>query len=115
MPTVPRYPCPVPFLAAHDRRARPRRGSIALPSKSTIPAMNPPSQAYEHVLQTLENAASATGRPPARLLAVSKTQPASAVAGLAAKGQRAFGENYVQEGVAKAAALAGLGLEWHLI
>ena len=30
-------------------------------------------------------------------------------------GQRAFGENYVQEGVAKAAALAGLGLEWHLI
>jgi pyridoxal phosphate enzyme (YggS family) len=30
-------------------------------------------------------------------------------------GQRAFGENYVQEGVAKVAELAGAGLEWHFI
>jgi pyridoxal phosphate enzyme (YggS family) len=46
---------------------------------------------------------------------VSKTQPADAVAALAAQGQRAFGENYVQEAVAKIDALAALGLEWHLI
>lgn len=59
--------------------------------------------------------AAATGRPPARLLAVSKTQPASAIAALAAQGQRAFGENYVQEAVDKIGELAGLGLEWHLI
>lgn len=52
---------------------------------------------------------------PARLLAVSKRQPAGAVAALAAQGQRAFGENYVQEAAAKAAELAPLGLEWHLI
>ena len=77
--------------------------------------MNPPSPAFSNVLQTLLNAADRLGRPPARLLAVSKTQPADAVAALAAQGQRAFGENYVQEGVAKAQALAALGLEWHLI
>ena len=63
----------------------------------------------------LAQLATAAGRPPARLLAVSKTQPASAIAALAAQGQRAFGENYVQEAVDKIGELAGLGLEWHLI
>ena len=62
-------------------------------------------------------AAEAAGRDPATigLLAVSKTWPAEAVREAVAAGQRAFGENYVQEGAAKAAALAGLGLEWHFI
>lgn len=68
------------------------------------------------VLQTIENAAKLAGRPRGvRLLAVSKTRPAEAVRALAGAGQRAFGENYVQEGVAKARALADLDLEWHLI
>ena len=49
------------------------------------------------------------------MLAVSKTWPADSVREAAAAGQRAFGENYVQEGVAKVEALAGLGLEWHFI
>ena len=66
-------------------------------------------------LQHLENAAKTANRPVPRLLAVSKTQPAEAVATLAAAGQRAFGENYVQEAQAQARALAALGLEWHLI
>ena len=52
---------------------------------------------------------------PARLVAVSKTQPAEAVRALAALGQRAFGENYVQEALAKQRELADLALEWHLI
>ena len=64
------------------------------------------------VLRRLE--AAAAGRP-VRLLAVSKTQPAEAVRALAEAGQRAFGENYVQEGLAKIAALAPAALEWHLI
>ena len=56
------------------------------------------------------------GRPAGvRLLAVSKTRPAEAVAALAGFGQQAFGENYVQEAAGKVAALAGQGLEWHLI
>lgn len=50
-----------------------------------------------------------------RLLAVSKTQPAAALRALAAQGQRAFGENYVQEALAKQRALIDLDLEWHLI
>jgi pyridoxal phosphate enzyme (YggS family) len=37
------------------------------------------------------------------------------VAALAACGQRSFGENYVQEAMAKVAELASLNLEWHLI
>jgi pyridoxal phosphate enzyme (YggS family) len=78
--------------------------------------METPHQTLHGVLQTIENAAKLAGRPAgARLLAVSKTRAASEVAALAGAGQRAFGENYVQEGVAKARELAGLGLEWHLI
>lgn len=50
-----------------------------------------------------------------RLLAVSKTKPAAAVAELAAQGQRDFGENYVQEAVAKQRELADPALCWHLI
>lgn len=62
-------------------------------------------------------AAQAAGRDPARvaLVAVSKTQPASAIRAARAAGQRAFGENYPQELVAKAAALADLDLEWHFV
>lgn len=71
--------------------------------------------ALPQILSNLQNAALAAGRPVPALLAVSKTQPAEAVAALAAQGQRAFGENYVQEAVAKIQALAGRGLEWHLI
>ncbi len=64
-------------------------------------------------------ACTASGRAMAdvTLLAVSKTQPAAAVREAAAAGQRAFGENYVQEALDKIAALADLRarLEWHLI
>ena len=50
-----------------------------------------------------------------QLLAVSKTWPAASVREAAASGQRAFGENYAQEALDKAAELVGLGLEWHFI
>ncbi|MBO9716535.1 MAG: YggS family pyridoxal phosphate-dependent enzyme [Pseudoxanthomonas sp.] len=68
-------------------------------------------------MQRILNAADAAERPAPALLAVSKTQPAEAVAALAAAGQRAFGENYVQEAAAKREALAGTcpELQWHLI
>jgi PLP dependent protein len=51
------------------------------------------------------------------LLAVSKTQSADAVRQAHAAGQRAFGENYVQEALAKIDALLDLraALDWHLI
>ena len=65
----------------------------------------------------IARAAEAAGRDTAEvsLLAVSKTWPADSVREAAAAGQRAFGENYVQEGAEKVDALAGLGLEWHFI
>jgi len=85
------------------------------PNELNNPGMNLRSQAFFDVLQTLNNAAQRAGRPPARLLAVSKTQPVAAVAALADQGQLAFGENYVQEAVAKIKALSGRYLEWHLI
>ena len=49
------------------------------------------------------------------LLAVSKTFGAEAVRAAAGAGQRAFGENYVQEGIDKIAQLRDLALEWHCI
>lgn len=73
----------------------------------------------QQVRARIVTACTATGRDPAsvRLLAVSKTFPAEAVREARAAGQIAFGENYVQEGVAKIEALADLRgeLEWHCI
>ncbi|WP_231120480.1 YggS family pyridoxal phosphate-dependent enzyme [Cognatilysobacter tabacisoli] len=78
-----------------------------------------PADALHDLLQRLDNAARDAGRTAPRLLAVSKTQPAEAVLALAQAGQRAFGENYVQEAAAKRAVLdatpLGPSLEWHLI
>jgi len=49
------------------------------------------------------------------LLAVSKTKPASLVRNAAEHGQTAFGENYIEEGIEKIAALSDLSLTWHYI
>lgn len=49
------------------------------------------------------------------LLAVSKTFPAEAVREAYQGGQRAFGENYLQEALDKMALLSDLPLEWHFI
>jgi len=57
------------------------------------------------------------GRDPAEviLLAVSKTWSGEAIRQAAACGQRAFGESYVQEAVAKLTVLDDLQLEWHFV
>lgn len=96
-------------------RPRSLEGSITLPFSPTTPAMPAFRDALQQVLESLENAAHQAERPVPRLLAVSKTQSAAAVRALADAGQRAFGENYVQEGVGKILALADPSLEWHLI
>jgi hypothetical protein len=75
-------------------------------------------KARQQVLARITAALAAAGRSPGdcRLLAVSKTFPADAARQVYATGQRAFGENYVQELVEKAAALSDLvGIEWHFI
>jgi len=69
------------------------------------------------VLARIGDAARACGRLPDEIgmLAVSKTWPASSVLNAAAAGQRAFGENYVQEGVDKIREVGRSDLEWHFI
>lgn len=69
------------------------------------------------VRDSVNAAADAAGRNrnEITLLAVSKTQSAEAVRAAYSAGQRAFGENYVQEALAKMAALADLAIDWHFI
>ena len=69
------------------------------------------------VLERLRAAEARYGRAAGSvgLLAVSKTHPAACVRAVAAHGQRAFGENYLQEALDKQAALADLSLDWHFI
>ncbi|MGA1540034.1 MAG: YggS family pyridoxal phosphate-dependent enzyme [Chthoniobacterales bacterium] len=68
------------------------------------------------VREQIASAAAHAGRDPAtvRLVAVSKTHPAEAIAAAAATGQRVFGESRVQEARDKIPACPP-GLDWHFI
>jgi len=65
----------------------------------------------------LHVAAIEANRDPAgvRLLAVSKKQPLEKIREAYAAGQREFGENFVQEGVEKIAAMDKKDITWHFI
>ncbi|MHB0888255.1 YggS family pyridoxal phosphate-dependent enzyme [Acidithiobacillus sp.] len=66
-------------------------------------------------LATLQKqCATAPGAGP-RLLAVSKTVPAGTLRAAYALGLRHFGENYLQEALAKQAELTDLAIQWHFI
>jgi PLP dependent protein len=69
------------------------------------------------VRERIREAAQASRRDPEAvgLLAVSKTKPAAAIREASACGQRDFGENYLQEALAKQLELADLDLTWHFI
>lgn len=73
-----------------------------------------------HLADIVERVARATerARRPAdsvQIIAVSKQQPASAIAAAYAAGVRHFGESYVQEALPKMAELAHLDITWHFI
>jgi pyridoxal phosphate enzyme (YggS family) len=77
-------------------------------------------QNLQAINATIAAAVQEAGRPPqsARLLAVSKTFGPEAVLEAVQAGQRAFGENYLQEGLDKILSLREAGapaLEWHFI
>ncbi|MYM93279.1 YggS family pyridoxal phosphate-dependent enzyme [Duganella vulcania] len=77
-------------------------------------------QNLQAVTSTIVAAAQDVGRAPqsVQLLAVSKTFGPDAVLEAVEAGQRAFGENYLQESLDKIAALKAAGapaLEWHFI
>lgn len=71
----------------------------------------------QRVRRRIDAAAQRAGRSPASitLVAVSKTFGPDAVRAAASAGQRVFGENRVQEAVAKIDALGDLDVDWHLI
>jgi hypothetical protein len=75
------------------------------------------AQRLSQVRARLHAAERAAGRSAGsvQLLAVSKTHPAQSVRVVAAAGQHAFGENYLQEARDKLSLLADLPLEWHFI
>jgi len=82
--------------------------------------MNDIAHNLAQVRDKISAAAAACGRASEEvtLLAVSKTKPASAIAEAIDAGQRAFGENYVQEGVEKIRHFRETGaadLQWHFI
>ena len=75
-------------------------------------------KAWQAILTRIDAAAAAAGRNPSeiRLVAVTKSFPPDAIRAAYALGQRAFGENYVQEAISKSEALSDLpDIEWHMI
>ncbi|MEQ1452814.1 YggS family pyridoxal phosphate-dependent enzyme [Acinetobacter seifertii] len=79
--------------------------------------MNYLQDARQHVLQQIKTACEHVQRAPetVQLLAVSKTHPSERLREMYAVGQRAFGENYLQEALDKIEALHDLDIEWHFI
>lgn len=74
------------------------------------------SQNLAQIQQQIESLSAEFQRENVRLLAVSKTKPVSAIEEAIQAGQKAFGENYVQEGVEKIAYFnQQADLEWHFI
>lgn len=79
--------------------------------------MNYLQDARQHVLQQIKTACEHVQRAPetVQLLAVSKTHPSERLREMYAAGQKAFGENYLQEALDKIEALHDLDIEWHFI
>lgn len=85
----------------------------------TVSSTSDPARRLAAVRSQIAAAASHAKRPvdSITLVAVSKTQPAAAIAALADLGQRDFGENYLQEAVGKIQTLSQRSpkLVWHFI
>lgn len=79
--------------------------------------MNVLSERLEKVLFRIEQACVSAGRRPSEvtLVAVGKLHPAKAVQALHELGQNCFGENRLQEALAKQREIGPGGIEWHFI
>ncbi|TCB55328.1 YggS family pyridoxal phosphate-dependent enzyme [Acinetobacter terrestris] len=79
--------------------------------------MNSLQASRNKVLQQIEDACKQVQREPetVQLLAVSKTHPSESLREMYQTGQRAFGENYLQEALDKIENLNDLDIEWHFI
>ena len=76
--------------------------------------MSPIAARLQAVKRRISEALQGDTRPVV-LVAVSKLQSPEAIREAFAAGQRAFGENYLQEALAKQAVLSDLPIEWHYI
>jgi len=72
---------------------------------------------FRKIQDLLAKATADAGRPAGsvRLLAVSKRKPVAAILEAVAAGQRDFGENFVQESLAKIGQIANDDIVWHFI
>lgn len=79
--------------------------------------MNSIAERIKEVRNEIVRVCKANHREPecVRLIAVSKTKPASDIVQAYAAGQRDFGENYVQEAIAKITQLSDQAIIWHFI
>jgi pyridoxal phosphate enzyme (YggS family) len=79
--------------------------------------MDEPAQNLRSVRERIAFAAERVGRDPheIKLVAVSKTHPASVLREAMDAGISVFGENKIQEGEGKIQELGRNGIEWHLI
>jgi pyridoxal phosphate enzyme (YggS family) len=79
--------------------------------------MNDITASLQQIRAQIQAAEHRYGRTPGSvvLLAVSKTHPPEAVKMAYAAGQRAFGENYLQDALTKITSLASLDIDWHFI
>src|SRR4051812_3580779 len=95
-------PSPWRSSVISQRRGRGWRRCMALPIAAAMDDSSP-AQRLEEVRARIAKAAQLAGREPdsVTLIAVSKTHPAEAILPLIAAGQRAFGENRVQEAQGK--------------
>lgn len=75
------------------------------------------SERYHQVRQQIQAAAEQCGRSPdgIELLAVSKRKPIEDIEAMYALGQKAFGENYLQEALLKIKAIQHNDVIWHFI
>ncbi len=74
------------------------------------------ANSLQAILANIRQAQHDAGRQDTvHLLAVSKAQPAKKLREAFQAGQTAFGENYVQEAIAKQAQLTDCAIEWHFI
>lgn len=80
-------------------------------------SMNSLQASRNQVLQHIADACKQAQREPetVQLLAVSKTHPSECLREMYQAGQRAFGENYLQEALDKIENLNDLAIEWHFI
>lgn len=101
---------------AHPLRKVDMSSSLSADSNSrSTESSHSVAQSLANVLERIASVSSAVSRQnPARLVAVSKTKPLALLREAYSAGQRHFGENYVQELVAKAPEMPD-DVRWHFI